>query len=156
MKTQILYATKHGATHEIAKRIADRMDDAAIHDLRKSNTPDISGFDCIIVGSSIYVGMIRKEAKAFLSQNEDMLCNKKFGLFLSGMDPSGGKELFDANFSQSILQKAKATSILGGIYDPQKAGFIERFIMKVAAKQSEYSSTIDDGKIEEFIEALNS
>jgi len=72
------------------------------------------------------------------------------------MDPSGGKDLFDANFPQNILQNAKATSLLGGIYDPQKAGFIERLIMKAAAKQSEYSSTIDGGKIEKFIEALSS
>jgi len=64
-ETLILYATKHGATHEIAKRIADRMDDATIHDLGQNNTPDISEFDCIVFGSSIYVGMIRKEAKAF-------------------------------------------------------------------------------------------
>ena len=154
MKTLILYATKHGAAREIAKRIADRMDDATIHDLGQRNTPDISGFDCIVFGSSIYVGMIRKEAKAFLSQNEEIFNNKRFGLFLSGMDPSGGNDLFDANFPQNILQKAKATSFLGGIYDPKKAGFLERLIMNAATKQSKYLSTIDDGRIEEFIEAL--
>ena len=154
MKTLILYATKHGATREIAQRIADRMDDAAIHDLGQSNIPDFIGFDCIVVGSSIYAGMIRKEAKVFLSQNADTLGNKEFGLFLSGMDATRGKDFFDSNIPQSILQNAKVTSFLGGIYDPQKAGLIERFIMKAAAKQSKYTDTIDVGKIEEFIEAL--
>jgi len=154
MKTIILYATKYGATREIARRIADRMDDAATHDLGQSSIPDIAEFDCIVVGSSIYAGMIRKEVKVFLSQNADTLSSKRFGLFLSGMDVSGEKRFFDSNIPQSILQNAKATSFFGGIFDPQKAGFMERLIMKAASKQSKYIDTIDDGRIEEFIVAL--
>jgi len=154
MKTLILYATKYGAAHEIAERIADRMGDATTHDLGQSNIPDIAGYDCIVVGSSIYAGMIRKEAKVFLSQNTDSLCNKRFGLFISGMDSSGEKGFFDANIPQNILQNAKATGFLGGIYDPKKAGFLERFIMKAVSGQSKYTNTINDGGIKEFIEAL--
>jgi len=154
MKTLILYATKYGAAHEIAVRIADRMDDATTHDLGQSDIPDVAGYDCIVVGSSIYAGMIRKEAKAFLSQNADTLGNKRFGLFLSGMDSSGEKKFFDANIPQNILQNAKATGFLGGIYDPKKAGFLERFIMKAVSGQSKYTNTIDNDRIEEFIEAL--
>ena len=154
MKTLILYATKHGATREIAERIAGRMDGATTHDFGQGNIPDIAGFDCIVVGSSLYAGMIRKEAKAFLSQNADTLCNKKLGLFLSGMDSSKEKDFFESNIPQSILLGAKATGFLGGIYDPKKAGFIERLIMKAASGQSKYTNCIDDGRIEKFIEAL--
>jgi len=48
---------------------------------------DLIGYDCIIVGSSVYAGMFRKKAKAFLSQNADVLRQKKLGLFVSGMSP---------------------------------------------------------------------
>jgi len=154
MRTLILYATKYGAAAEIARRIADLIDGAVVHDLKQGGTPAPSGFDCIIVGSSIYAGSIRKEAKAFLSENADLLREKPLGLFLSGMDASQEKEFFDANIPGDILQTAKAASLLGGVYDPQKAGFMERFIYKAATKQSEYKSTIDDVKIGQFVEAI--
>jgi hypothetical protein len=43
---------------------------------------------------------------------------------------------------------------LGGIFDPKKAGFAERLIMKAAAKLSDYSDTIDNDKIEKFVEVM--
>ena len=156
MKTLILYATKYGAAGEIAKRIAERTDDAMIHDLKQKPIPDFSGFDYVIVGSSIYAGMIRKEAKAFLFENAGALRGKKIGLFLSGMDVDDEKEkiYFKTNFSPELLQSAKAKMLPGGIYDPQKANFAERAIFKLAAKQSAYSDKIDHDKITRFTEEM--
>ena len=155
MKTIILYATKHGAAGEIAQRIANRMNNTVIHKLGEGDIPSLVDFDCIIIGSSLYVGMIRKEAKTFLLQNANVLQEKKFGLFLCGLDASKDKTCFDTNFSPDILQKAKATGFLGGIFDPQKAGVLERLIMKVVVKKSTYTCTIDNEKIEQFVEAMN-
>ena len=155
MNTLILYATKYGAAREIAERIADNMGGAVLHDLKQSHIPNLEEFDCVIIGSSLYAGFIRKEAKAFLAQNTDKLLNKKIGLFLSGMAKSDEKKYFDDNFPKSILQGAKAAVFLGGIFDPQKAGKMERFIMKVVTKQSEYVNTIDDEKIKQFAESMN-
>ena len=158
MKTLILYATKYGAAREIAQRIAGKIDGSVICDLKQDDIPPLGEFDCVILGSSIYAGMIRKEAQTFLSQNADLLREKKTGLFLSGMNPSPEQEnnYFKANFSQDILQAAKIKSVLGGIFDPKKAGFMERFIMKMVAKQSKYTDTISDDKIEKFAEVMKS
>ena len=150
MKTLILYATKHGAAQEIARRVAGRMDGAETHDLKRGGIPSLDGFDRVIVGSSLYAGQIRKEAKAFLSQNAEALRQKELGLFLSGLDMDQEKKFLEANIPPDILRSAKAASLLGGIFDPEKAGFLERFIMKVITKRSEYSDVIDDGKIERF------
>jgi thiamine kinase-like enzyme len=73
------------------------------------------------------------------------------GLFASGLSPAEEQQIFTNNVPKEILQSAKTAVFLGGIFDPNKAGFAERLIMKVAAKQSEYTNTIDDGKIEQFI-----
>ena len=154
MKTLILYATKHGAAGEAARRIAKLIDGAVLHDLKQGNVPAIAEFDCVIIGSSIYVGMIRKEAKTFLAQNADALQGKRLGLFLCGMDANQEQAFFKANFSEDILQAAKAACFMGGIFDPKKAGIMERLIVKVAAKQSEYIDTIDDDKIKQFAEAM--
>ena len=158
MKTLILYATKHGAAAEIAKRIAEKMDGVKLHDLKQRPVPYLSGFDCVIIGSSLYAGMIRKEAKAFLSENADALLKKTIGLFLSGMDIDDKKikAYFESNFSPELLQTAKAKTIPGGIYDPKKANFAERVIFKLAAKQSAYSDKIDNGEIARFAQEMKS
>jgi len=156
MKTLILYATKHGAAREIARRIEKKMDGAAAHDLKQGGVPSLGQFDCVIIGSSLYAGSIRKEAKAFLSQNTDALLGKKVGLFLCGMDTNQAKTCFDNNFPPDILRSAKAASFLGGIFDPQKAGVMERLVMKAVAKQSVYINTISDDNIDQFVEAMRS
>jgi menaquinone-dependent protoporphyrinogen oxidase len=154
MKTLILYATKNGASAEIARRIASRIDGAVVHDLKQDGLPALDGFGCVIVGGSLYAGMVRKEAKAFVTQNAAALLEKKLGLFLSGLDGSKEKEYFAANFPAEILQAAKAASFLGGIFDPKKAGFFGRLVMRIVAKRAAYTDTIDDGKIAEFAEAM--
>ena len=153
MKTIILYATKYGAAAEIARRISAHIDGAVVHDL-KQPAPDITEYDCVIIGTSVYAGMFRKEAKAFLSQNADFLCKKKLGLFASGLTPSEEQQIFTNNVPKKVLKSAKAAVFLGGIFDPKKAGFAERLIMKVAAKQSKYTDTIDYGKIEQFVKTV--
>ncbi|MCL2409092.1 MAG: flavodoxin domain-containing protein [Oscillospiraceae bacterium] len=150
MNTLILYATKHGAVREIAGRIADSIGGAVLHDLKQGGSPSLAGFDCVIIGSSLYAESIRKEAKAFLAKNADALREKKLGLFLSGMLPDEAEKCFDNNFRKDILQSANAASFLGGIFDPQKAGAFGRILMKAATKQSGYIDTISDEKIAQF------
>jgi menaquinone-dependent protoporphyrinogen oxidase len=154
MKTLILYATKYGAAGEIAKRVAGQIEGAVVHDLKQPGVPSLNGFDCIIVGSSLYAGMIRKEAKAFLSQNADILKKKKLGLFLSGIDTSKGKGYFESAIPGDVLQAAKATAFLGGIFDPKKAAAMEKLIMKAVTKKAGYVDAIDDDKIRQFVEEI--
>ena len=45
---------------------------------------------------------------------------------------------------------------MGGIFDPQKTGAMERLVMKAVAKQSVYANTISDDGIEQFAEAMGS
>jgi menaquinone-dependent protoporphyrinogen oxidase len=154
MKTIILYASKYGAAAEAARRIAERIDGAVVHDLKQGIAPSLDGFDCVIVGSSVYAGSIRREAKVFLSLNTGILLEKKLGLFLCGMAASNVKPFFDDNFSAKILQKAKAVDFFGGIFDPKKAGAFDRFVIRIVTKKSGYVDTMDDSKIERFAEAM--
>jgi len=156
MKTIILYATKHGATQEAARRISDRIEGSEIHDLKQENVPEIADYDCIILGSSIYASRIRKDAKEFLSQNAETLKEKNLGLFLCGMEGEQEKEFFKINFPNDILDSARATCFLGGIFDPEKASALDRMIMKVVTKKLAYMDTIDNDKIEEFVKELTS
>ena len=154
MKTIILYATKHGAAADIAGRIAAQIDGAVTFDLKQGGIPALADFDCVIVGSSIYAGTFRKEAKAFIAQNADELCKKKLGLFISGMSDGEGDDAFKANVPEGVLQAAVAKGSLGGAFNPKKANFFERLIMKAVTKQSGSVSNISDEKIRKFAEAI--
>jgi len=154
MKTIILYATKYGAAAEIAQRISSQLEGSSVYDLKQEGIPDLTEFDCVIIGSSVYAGMLRKEAKSFILQNAGDLCEKKPGLFISGMSEGDGAGIFKANIPGEVLEATKVSCILGGVFDPKKANFFERLIMKAVSKQSDYMSTISDEKISEFVEAV--
>ena len=147
VKTLILYATKHGATKEIAKRIAAQMEGAVLHNLAQP-VPRLEDFDCVVIGSSVYAGSIRKEAKAFLAKNASEVTGKTLGLFLSCFSPN--ENFFTKNFPAQLLQTAKAKAFLGGAFNPEIASGIERFITKTVTKQKGHIDRIDEGKIKEF------
>jgi len=153
MKTIILYATKYGAAEEIAKRIAGKIDGCIIHNI-KDTLPSLNDFDCIIFGSSVYAGSIRDEAKKFIANNEKIMHEKILGLFLSGIGTDGKDTYFKSNFPENLLQKAKARGFLGGAFDPKKAKFTERLIIKIVTKKSTYINTINDREIEKFAEDI--
>lgn len=156
MKTIILYATKYGATREIARRIAEKLPGSSIYDMKKDSIPPISQYECVILGGSLYAGMLRKEAKEFAARNAAELSGKTLGLYLSGMGMEQEKidAGFNMNFPEALLDCAKAKAFLGGIFDPAKAGLFDRLLYKAVAKQSAYFDNILDDKIIEFTEAL--
>ena len=152
MATLILYATKYGAAKVIAERIADKVDDVTVCDIKQSNVPPIVSFDSVIIGSSLYAGSIRREAKAFIAENAVELSGKKIGLFLSCFAENDGD--FERNFPPEILQAAKAKAALGGVFDPKKASAIERLIIKAVMKKAGYIERINDNAIAEFACAM--
>lgn len=138
----------------MANRIAKHINGAVLHDLKQADAPDLSGFDCVIIGGSLYAGMLRKEAKTYIAQHADELKGKKLGLFLCGMEGSQEKEYFANNVPADVLQTAVKTAFLGGIFDPKKAGIFERLVIKIIKKKVEYIDIIDDEGIKNFAEAL--
>jgi menaquinone-dependent protoporphyrinogen oxidase len=157
MTTLILYATKYGAAHEIAQRILNRMDNAVLHNLKDKNIPPLDQFECIIIGSSLYASSIRKEAREFLALYANNIKDKKIGLFLSGIggnDTKSERRYFFDNFPDCVLKAAKIAIMLGGVFDPKKAGLFERLIIKIVTKKTSYINTISDEKINLFVEAL--
>jgi menaquinone-dependent protoporphyrinogen oxidase len=157
MSTLILYASKYGAAHEIAQRILNRIENGVLHNLKDKNIPSLDKFDCVVIGSSLYAGSIRREAKKFMAFYADSLKGKKIGLFLSGIggnDEKSERAYIKNNFPDAVLNMAKVSFVLGGAFDPQKAGLIDRLIIRIVTGKSGYINTISDKKIDLFAEAL--
>ena len=153
MKTLILYATKHGATRKIAELIAQEIPNSIVKNVEESE-PHLPAYDCVILGSSVMAGQIRKPLKSYMEKYQSELLDKKLGLFLSGLAEEEEEQYFKQNFPPSILEAATSKHILGGIYDPQKCTLVERIAMKLVPKINAYISTISSEKIAAFAREL--
>lgn len=150
MKALVVYASKHGAAKEIGQRIGKKLGVPA-YDLAGGKVPPLAGYDCVIVGSSVYAGQLRKEAKEFVAKNEAALKQVKLGLFVSGFAPEGEEGYLTKNYPADVVSHATAKAMLGGIADPKKENVFEKLVMRIATKSGGYTNTISDEKINGFV-----
>ena len=159
MKIAVIYTSKHGTTEKVAGLIAGKLketNEVELFSMKKNANPDLSGFEMVILGSSIYAGQASGKMKTFCTTNESVLFQKKTGLFVCGMEPTQEKraqELKDA-YSDELTKKATATGFLGGEFLFEKMNFIERFIIKKIAKTNRTVHRIDKEAIDVFVKKL--
>jgi menaquinone-dependent protoporphyrinogen oxidase len=91
MDKQVLvaYATKYGATAEIAEKIGQVLRQAGLPTdvLPVDGVGDLGAYEAVVLGSAVYIGQWRKDAVRFLKANETVLAGKLVWLFSSG--PTG-------------------------------------------------------------------
>ncbi|MCX6557286.1 MAG: flavodoxin domain-containing protein [Candidatus Aminicenantes bacterium] len=85
----VAYASKYGATKEIAEKIGQVLKEAGhgVDVLPVDKAADLESYGAVILGSAVYIGGWRKGAAQFLRANEKTLAKKKVWLFSSG--PTG-------------------------------------------------------------------
>ena len=156
MKTLIVYGTKHGATEKCSKLLKDKLQgEVAVVNAKKDNVPDITSFDNIIIGGSIYAGQIRKEIKNFCSKNLNELKGKRVGLFICGMNDKEVSTQLTNSFPEELLANATAKEYFGGEIIFKNMNFFEGFIMKKIAKADKDISKISEENINKFAELIN-
>lgn len=91
----VTYASKHGATAEIAQTIARVMRqfdlEVTSHRIEQVNK-DISNYDALVLGSAVYFGDWLEEARIFIKQHQQTLAHIPVWLFASG--PTGEDDAF--------------------------------------------------------------
>jgi len=85
----VTYASKYGATKEIAEKIGEVLRQAGLRVdvLPVDGMRDLSPYKAVILGSAIYVDKWQKEALQLLRANEKILANRPVWIFSSG--PTG-------------------------------------------------------------------
>ena len=88
MDNQVLvtYASKYGATAEIAEKIGEVLGQAGLHtDVQPvEEVSDLTPYKAVILGSAVYIGRWRRSAVKFLEANENLLAERMVWFFSSG------------------------------------------------------------------------
>jgi menaquinone-dependent protoporphyrinogen oxidase len=155
MNIAVIYISKHGTTEKVANIIAEKLvgNQVSFFNLREDKRPDISSFEGIILGVSIYASQSSKLMQTFVKNQIEMLTTKRVGLFVCGMEPGKEKrqqELENA-YPLSLRQCAVTNYFLGGEFLFEKMNFFERFVIKRIAKTDKSISQIDEDAIDKFV-----
>ncbi|MFV3010682.1 flavodoxin domain-containing protein [Clostridium botulinum] len=156
MKTLIVYGTKHGTTEKCSKLLKDKLSgEVVIINIKKENMPDITEFNNIIIGGSIYMGQIQKEVKNFCIENINALKEKRVGLFICGLNEKDVEAQLNNAFPKELLTNAVGKECLGGECILKNMNFFERFIMKKVSKIDKDTSKISEENINKFTQLIN-
>jgi menaquinone-dependent protoporphyrinogen oxidase len=132
MRVLIATASKHGATHEIAERMAGVLRshglDPDVADVTTVATLD--RYEAVVICSAVYYGHWMKPAAEFVRAHVRRLAELRVWLCSSG--PLGGEALPEAaevaEFMASIHPEGSVT--FGGALDAAHLGLAERLVVK--------------------------
>jgi menaquinone-dependent protoporphyrinogen oxidase len=140
----IAYASKYGATQEIAVKIGEVLRQAGlkVEVLPVTGIRDLKPYSAVILGSAIYIGNWPKEAVAFVQTHEKTLADRPVWLFSSGPTGEGDPvKLVDGWRLPAAVQpsidriKPCDTVIFHGWINPQKINRIEKWAVQKLVKK---------------------
>ncbi|MEU9048201.1 MULTISPECIES: flavodoxin domain-containing protein [unclassified Kitasatospora] len=93
-KILVAYGSKHGATAGIAKEIGRTLEqdgfEAAV--VPAADVRDVSGYDAVVLGSSLYAGHWHRDALRCAHRNAEALAERPVWLFSSGPVDSSAEQ----------------------------------------------------------------
>jgi menaquinone-dependent protoporphyrinogen oxidase len=151
-KVLVVYATKYGATAEIAEKIGEVLNQAGVSTevLPVNQVKDLSPFGAVVLGSAVYIGRWRKEAVKFVKANEKPLSRLPLWIFSSG--PTGKGDPVELTKGWRLpkslkpqfdrIQPREIVVFHGGI-DPAKMKPLEKWMIEKVGAAAEDSRDWD-------------
>jgi menaquinone-dependent protoporphyrinogen oxidase len=148
MTVLVAYASKHGATRQIAERIADMLQKAGV-DVEAQPikaVTDASKYEAFVIGGAVYFGSWLKDVTAFLKRNHALLSTRPVWLFSSG--PLGdspvdaeGRDLREAASPKELAAMTDAIQprdhrVFFGALDHTTFGLPERMLWALPASRA--------------------
>lgn len=157
MSTVILYTTKHGTTAKCAAILKDKaFGQAEIVNLKDSPDFDVTGYNTVILGASVYVEKIQREMSAFCEKNRNELVKKKIGLFICSGDTGKAGSRYLKLFGKEIYDHAVSVKLFGSEIYWNKMNGLEKFAMRIIKKSKGSSSNLETFAIDEFVSEMKS
>ncbi|NMB96385.1 MAG: hypothetical protein GYA02_07220 [Clostridiaceae bacterium] len=156
MKTLIVYCSDEGTAEKCANQLKGKLQDKAdVIDLKKTGTPEITGYDIVVVGGSIHVGSVQKQLQEFVKIKEKELLSKNIALFLCCGQQESIEQYFEAAFPKDILNHAFARINMGYAYNFDRLGFLKKLIIKKIAKVDKSIDNIKYENIDQLAYTIN-
>lgn len=149
MNVLVAFATRHGATAEIAERIAARLQVAGLPAEARSvsEVNDVGPYDAVIIGGAAYMFHWLKDANAFAKRHQKDLSRRPVWLFSSG--PLGndrvdkdGQDVVEASRPKEFgelqaLLHPRDERVFFGVWDPDAppVGMGERLLRLLPASK---------------------
>lgn len=128
----VTYASKHGSTAEVARRIALALVEAGLKAdvMPVGDVAAVGSYDAVVLGSSVYFGKWAGEAVSFADQNQAHLANRAVWLFSVG--PLGDQPRNDPADIARLVTSTKAVNhhLFAGALNVRDLSFVERVIVK--------------------------
>jgi menaquinone-dependent protoporphyrinogen oxidase len=144
----IAYASKHGATAEIAEQIGAVLREHGLTPeiLPAERVTSLTPYAAVVLGSAVYIGKWRKEAIALLERYEQQLAARPVWLFSSGPTGEGepaelmqGWRFPEAQQPIADRIQPRDIAVFHGVLDTENLGFFEKFaIQRVKAPLGDY------------------
>jgi menaquinone-dependent protoporphyrinogen oxidase len=144
-KVLVVYATRHGTTAGIARRIGEvlRTEGLDVVVADAAMRPDPIGFDAYVIGSAAYIGSWEKAATEFVKRHQAVLAARPCWLFSSGpvgtdrIDKKGQSVLVNPKTVTEFepILKPRGTEVFFGAWDPSApfASLGERIVRNLPA-----------------------
>ena len=165
MRVLIVYASRYGATREIAERIAAtlRKQGLEITVQPANHADDPVHYDAAVIGSAAYYFHWMKPATEFVRRSCDALTRRPVWLFSSG--PLGteakdaqGRDVLAVTEPEEIAEfreaiRPKEHRVFFGALDPSKLGFAHRLLLKIPANRDNALFPVGDFRDWNAVEA---
>jgi len=156
MRTLIVYTSKYGFTENVAKILGDHIEgDVAIHKCDKDYSVDLTKFENVIVGSSLYVGKPNNAVLDFCEKYQRLLMSKRLGFFVTGTTGKEAVEALRLNFPEDMVKKSEAIGCFGYALNFEKMRFFDRLVTRIVLKKDQSEVEIDSEAIEMFAQKFN-
>jgi len=141
-KVLVAYASKYGATAEIAEKIGQVINQAGLQVdvLPVKSVKDLKPYNAVVLGSAAYMFRWRPEAVAFLKKNKGLLAELPMWLFSSGPLGKGDPvQLLKGQRYPKALEplieyiRPRDIAVFHGFVNMEKLNFFERLAFQKAS-----------------------
>lgn len=160
MKIAIVYATKYGCTKKCAEILKSYLHgEVSIHSA-KADKINLSRYDAVFIGGSVYMGKIQKEITHFCKRNLKQLLHKRIGLFACCYTPKDTEGFFETLYPIELINHAFYVTSVGGEMNYEKMNFLYRKMFQSLKKIDGFNEgftepVINEGEIKKLAETVN-
>lgn len=140
MSVLVTYATRYGATREVAEAVAAALREGGLEvQVQPARRVRTLEHRAVVLGAPLYLGRLHEDARHFLSQHRDALRTRPVAVFALGPlsadegEVKGSREQLDEELAKVAWLTPVALQVFGGAYDPAKLSLPHRLLAALPA-----------------------